>query len=1705
MSEFSKKNTIVLRIGQIAVLVLILFFVLSFFLIKPGSATGAVTHYWIAAGSGNWSDGANWSITASGGITCVVPADCVPDSSSPVQFDNGGDGDVVIDATISVESIYADSNYDGNFNNNGNFNLTTTGGITWEATTGDFTVGTGTYTLGTKIYYWRASGTGNWSDVSKWSIIGPGTNNRPACNCTPDNSPTSTIQIDAGSSAYGGSYGGGGNLVVDRIITNAGGLFGDDTYTGTFDNAENYNVGFDSITWQGGDFTLGTGTYIITNPSFYWIANTIANWSNPGNWSFVGPVSRPASIDLIPNANSSITVDGNGGLAQGDITLNTNGVFMSFSAETTYIGDFTNAGSFNLTWDPNNTETGSFSWNGPGVVTSAGGVWSGPSLYFYDGITSFGTTNLDISTEFGIDDIGLGTTVNFGSGSISAGSVIVSAGTVNAQSSTISITPGSGFSDDFTLSGGIWNAGTSSLTTSRHFLSGAGTWNKDTGTVVLTGASNVSVNKITQTDFYNLTIAPISGIETFGFGSGQTFTIANALVLTGLNTGTTYPIIGSLDIGTGELEIDGTRFTIAPNGTVSGENVVVQDSTNIGTVTPMLAFGDGRENRMFSTTRWFPNRYPGGISTNLKLWLRADAEVFEATGDYAEHGDGISEWKDVSGNGITVTQSNASEKPTYRTSTSLLPEGTNFTQSVYFDGGDSIESSSGFFTDSFFISGRASSQVIKYQATTFSPLGFNVANNFTEVNGGILIGDDNVIVNSIISYNLNTRSINASSFYHANKFFAGQHNYYPETFVLHSQKGDSGLSTGQNLFMNGYQPSYGQGPPTDDPEYYQEADTDFIVGSYFNESLNPQYHFTGPINEVISFSDKLTATEKLKVDSYLAFKYGVTLVQRTGVGMDYIASDGTKIWDKTFENASTYDNDIAGLGRDDASGLFVSEAQSMNTRNVDVFSSIDDIIYMSDPNDLDNLEFMTWANNQTYKDGNDVVTPGAGNYTNTAVGYSWVETEVPSGYVRTPRQWQIQEVGDVGEVSITIPIASVTGKGLSYYTPLYLLVGDNPDLSTATPVRLVSDGIDFTLDYNFDDGEYFALAALQLQYEFSSTSASDYEDVGGNIPELLLNGELITQMSSAVSVLNSMTGTATNGVDYSSYITQAFTISTGVYNNQVYGALNFTIVDDLDDENNETIIVIVASSVSYGSLFTAVDINSDGTIGNGFVTYTIVDDEGVIVDPPPDPDPDPDPNPTPDPDPEDPPGGSTGSGCVNPNGCSGPVVGCTDSAAQNYNPNATVNQGCEYSNSDCTNPLADNYNPNASEPDFSVCIFTGCTDPNAINYLSFANNSGPCIYNNPEGCTNPNGCINNSGPILGCIDITATNYNSNATVDDGSCSYVSGGEDACIDCDTGSQPIVTTPETISNNPSTGGIILTASLFGFLLNIGFARIFNSLLRLLYSVFGFFFGRSKPWGVVYDSVTKLPLQNAIVELYDEVGIKVKFSITDMDGRYGFTVKQGIYSVVVKKEGYIFPSKLLDTNKSHDEIYRDLYFGGSIIVKKKGSIIIKNIPLDSLAPLTKKEIKKEKRAGNFYLKKTKVLSVMTAIFFFAGFTFSLIAFIQLQSIYNSIIIILYVLAYIIHLATYKYTKLGFLSHKETGLPLAFSLVRVFKKEKDVVFEFEKQVADEKGHYLCIVPNGTYVLSVDVKNPDGSYILNAYRKIVNVRKGYIAESIEL
>lgn len=131
------------------------------------------------------------------------------------------------------------------------------------------------------------------------------------------------------------------------------------------------------------------------------------------------------------------------------------------------------------------------------------------------------------------------------------------------------------------------------------------------------------------------------------------------------------------------------------------------------------------------------------------------------------------------------------------------------------------------------------------------------------------------------------------------------------------------------------------------------------------------------------------------------------------------------------------------------------------------------------------------------------------------------------------------------------------------------------------------------------------------------------------------------------------------------------------------------------------------------------------------------------------------------------------------------VPGCTNPAACNYNPLATVDDGT------CLFPgaLCDDGNPNTINDSINpdcICvgniIVYGCTDPLSCTYDSLANvdnntcifPDSPCDDNNPDTFNDILDSLCNCVGTLyvsGCMDPNACNYNPLANIDDSSCLF----------------------------------------------------------------------------------------------------------------------------------------------------------------------------------------------------------------------------------------------------------------------------------------------------------------------------------------------
>jgi len=110
-------------------------------------------------------------------------------------------------------------------------------------------------------------------------------------------------------------------------------------------------------------------------------------------------------------------------------------------------------------------------------------------------------------------------------------------------------------------------------------------------------------------------------------------------------------------------------------------------------------------------------------------------------------------------------------------------------------------------------------------------------------------------------------------------------------------------------------------------QYASHQDTEFTIGRRDGGGLN----FDGDVLEVISYSSRLDDTPLRKIESYLSIKYGLTLNQSSE--QDYLDSSANSVYDADGA-LSGFVSNIAGIGRDDSSGLNQKQSISSTTNSV---------------------------------------------------------------------------------------------------------------------------------------------------------------------------------------------------------------------------------------------------------------------------------------------------------------------------------------------------------------------------------------------------------------------------------------------------------------------------------------------------------------------------------------------------------------------------------------------------------------------------------------------------------------------------------------------------------------------------------------------------------------------------------------------------
>ncbi len=297
-------------------------------------------------------------------------------------------------------------------------------------------------------------------------------------------------------------------------------------------------------------------------------------------------------------------------------------------------------------------------------------------------------------------------------------------------------------------------------------------------------------------------------------------------------------------------------------------------------------------------------------------------------------------------------------------------------------------------------------------------------------------------------------------------------------------------------------------------------------------------------------------------------------------------------------------------------------------------------------------------------------------------------------------------------------------------------------------------------------------------------------------------------------------------------------------------------------------------------------------------------------------------------------------------------------------------------------------------------------------------------------------------------------------------------------------------------PLLASVILSLKSFGDAIPV--AGFFSYLFLLIPQLVKFR-RNTKPWGSVYDSLTKRPVPFARVEMLNNERRVLETVIADKDGRYGFLVSPKISSntggiqLRVGAADYSFPSQKAPT-VVETEVYPNTYLGGVI----SADIAMANfdIPLD---PLTYNE----KRSSLPYFKITSVRvnniwTLLSNLLFAIGIIYSVSNIISNPEPLNLLPIGFVLVTAMLRISGFKLKPFGLTLNGEDSEPLPFTFVTLY----NVAGERKKfTVSDPMGRYFLLTDKGSYML----KAYTPSHIEPTREKDVKIYtgKGWISEKI--
>ncbi len=461
-------------------------------------------------------------------------------------------------------------------------------------------------------------------------------------------------------------------------------------------------------------------------------------------------------------------------------------------------------------------------------------------------------------------------------------------------------------------------------------------------------------------------VASVNFPVTLSFASSFTTTVAYTITGTATGAGTDYTLAsGTLTIAAGVTSANITA-------TIVDDAIVEFPETIIATLSAPTNSTLGA-NTVYTYTITdndvFGYTGPGGVgdlNTN-KLWLKADANAYSDAGTTsAVDAATVQQWNDQSGNSNNVSQGTAGNRPIYKTNIVNSQPALNFTGSTYVSSGALGIAATGGFTYFLIV-----------EATSYSA-------GATNDGSGDYILDRTTGTNELAS--LKVASTSKFGFQKRDNSGGGLGGPVTTTSITTGafQLIDYMRVRGSafQLYLNGTMENSvadGQGdltPPA------------MRIGTHQSGSNG----LRGYISELVVYNQNLNSAQRIIVENYLAAKYGLSILAAS----DHFAYD------------ATYGNDVAGIGREDATNYHTDARGS-------------GIVRINNASSMDIADYFLWGyNNISFETRDSIDVP-------TAQG-------VP---MRMGRVWRASEAGELGTMDISFDL---TGLGSVTTGDLRLLI-----------------------------------------------------------------------------------------------------------------------------------------------------------------------------------------------------------------------------------------------------------------------------------------------------------------------------------------------------------------------------------------------------------------------------------------------------------------------------------------------------------------------------------------------------------------------------------------------------------------------------------------------------------------------------------------